>query len=380
MCGGKICQLAMKILFLCGSLEPGQDGVGDYTRRLAGEIIRQGHESLIIAINDYEVSEVLCADDFDLKQVIKTLRIPIFLSWKKRIELIQIWIQEQNPDWISLQYVPFAFQNKGLPFLLAGQLKKISQGRKWHIMFHELWVRDKALKFRVLGALQKIIAERMIHKINASVIHTHLPLYHSDLTKFSNTVRKLPLFSNFIKPSVPMNPDKRVLRVGFFNLVGEGPKITTFLIELYRKSVQKRLEFEIVMIGGATESLKSFGNQLETFQEFKNKIKYTGFLTNDMISEVISTCNVGITPMNMSSIGKSGTCAAFLSQGIPLAIPVVDDKDQPFFDRTLIKALLFEPDLDKLRVAGNAARNARNSISLDHITTMFLKDLMLACK
>lgn len=27
----------MTILFLCGSLEPGRDGVGDYTRRLAGD-------------------------------------------------------------------------------------------------------------------------------------------------------------------------------------------------------------------------------------------------------------------------------------------------------------------------------------------------------
>ena len=41
----------MKLIFICGSLEPGRDGVGDYTRRLAGELIRQGHQIAIIALN-----------------------------------------------------------------------------------------------------------------------------------------------------------------------------------------------------------------------------------------------------------------------------------------------------------------------------------------
>ena len=42
----------MKLLFLCSSLEPGRDGVGDYTRRLAGECLRQGHEVRLLSLND----------------------------------------------------------------------------------------------------------------------------------------------------------------------------------------------------------------------------------------------------------------------------------------------------------------------------------------
>ena len=42
----------MKIVFLCGSLEPGRDGVGDYTRMLAAEIIRKGHNAAIVALAD----------------------------------------------------------------------------------------------------------------------------------------------------------------------------------------------------------------------------------------------------------------------------------------------------------------------------------------
>ena len=32
----------MKIVFICGCLEPGKDGVGDYTRRLSAELIDHG--------------------------------------------------------------------------------------------------------------------------------------------------------------------------------------------------------------------------------------------------------------------------------------------------------------------------------------------------
>ena len=37
----------MKIAFLCGSLEPWRDGVGDYTRRLAGDLQACGHQVLV---------------------------------------------------------------------------------------------------------------------------------------------------------------------------------------------------------------------------------------------------------------------------------------------------------------------------------------------
>jgi hypothetical protein len=49
----------MKIFLLCGSLEHGKDGVGDYTRRLAGELIRQGHNTAIISLNDRFIEGVV---------------------------------------------------------------------------------------------------------------------------------------------------------------------------------------------------------------------------------------------------------------------------------------------------------------------------------
>src|ERR1022692_2576923 len=45
-----------------------------------------------------------------------------------------------NPNWVSLQFVPFGFHPKGLPFGLPRHLMSIIGSRPLHWMFHELWV------------------------------------------------------------------------------------------------------------------------------------------------------------------------------------------------------------------------------------------------
>jgi hypothetical protein len=45
----------MKVLFICGSAQPQRCGVGDYSRRLAGELIRQGHKASIVSLMDADI-------------------------------------------------------------------------------------------------------------------------------------------------------------------------------------------------------------------------------------------------------------------------------------------------------------------------------------
>lgn len=47
----------MKLLFLCTSLEPGRDGVGDYVRLLAEACIEAGHECRLLALNDEHLAK-----------------------------------------------------------------------------------------------------------------------------------------------------------------------------------------------------------------------------------------------------------------------------------------------------------------------------------
>ena len=106
----------MKILFICGSIEPGKDGVGDYTRRLCGELIRIGHEVQILSLCDFQVASFISdSQETEAKKVVAN-RIPKATSNKQRILWSQDVLNKFEPDWISLQYVPYSFNPKGLPF------------------------------------------------------------------------------------------------------------------------------------------------------------------------------------------------------------------------------------------------------------------------
>ena len=115
----------MKILFLCGSIEPGKDGVGDYTRRLSGELLRNGHKVKIISLMDNNVNtykEEIQITDNNL--AINTKRIPKESSIAERKAYVKQILNEEGVDWISLQYVPHSFNDKGLPFWLPNFLKQ----------------------------------------------------------------------------------------------------------------------------------------------------------------------------------------------------------------------------------------------------------------
>ncbi|MDO9373202.1 MAG: hypothetical protein Q7T76_02230, partial [Ferruginibacter sp.] len=188
----------MTILFLCGCVEPGRDGVGDYTRKLAAEISRSGHSPMIISINDKMID-----DEFRGTQDFEGIQIPVARlpqKWEQKIRLQKLLthIEAFSPDWISLQFVPFSFHKKGLPYQL-GRLLSLARPKFWHIMIHELWVgMDKTapLKFRILGFLQQRLIKSLIKDIAPRKIHSQSSLYLSLLQSRGVTADYLPLFGN----------------------------------------------------------------------------------------------------------------------------------------------------------------------------------------
>jgi len=152
--------LEVRIVFLCGSLDPGRDGVGDYTRRLAGELIRQGVACRAIALNERALTQPVEEVQASEGTHSSVLRLPASLSWRERAWRAKAWISEFQPDWVSLQFVPFGFQKKGLPFGLIRVVDGIAGAAKRHVMFHELWLgsaKGSSFKHRAWGGLQRVI-------------------------------------------------------------------------------------------------------------------------------------------------------------------------------------------------------------------------------
>src|ERR1700682_2918463 len=130
----------MKIIFLCGSLEPGKDGVGDYTRRLAGDLVRHGQDVGIVALRDNYIKT-----EFNGFQDVEGIDLPVLRLPSDRLTANAFkrageWIEIFNPEWLSLQFVPFSFHAKGLPLRFVRLFSMLGKGRNWHVMVHELWV------------------------------------------------------------------------------------------------------------------------------------------------------------------------------------------------------------------------------------------------
>ena len=119
----------MKIAFLCFSLEPGRDGVGDYTLRLVKELIGIGHHVYLIALKDRWIDELILETTGTSDSAYTILRIPSLWDEKKQFRIAKEHINKFDPDWISLQYVIFGFHPKGLPFGLSKKLKWLGAGR-----------------------------------------------------------------------------------------------------------------------------------------------------------------------------------------------------------------------------------------------------------
>lgn len=309
----------MKILFLCGSLEPSKDGVGDYTRRLAGELIRQGHTCAIVSIMDKMVPERLEEIQQSELTSIAVLRLPYASGYKLNCREAKPWVDTFNPDWISLQYVPFSFHPKGLPFGFAKSIKLLSKQRMLHIMFHELWVgmnKESLPKFKVLGAIQKKMIQSFIKNTKPYLLHTQTQLYRWQLKKMGENVLLLPLFSNIrVNTAITAKEKKESIHFVVFGTIHPGVPIEDFCCCLEQFIKNKSIDIEISFIGLCGPEQQCWISKCESK---KIKIKVFGEQSSQTISEVLNSASIGITTTPLILTEKSGTVAAMKEHGLSI--------------------------------------------------------------
>lgn len=307
----------MKIMFLCGSVESGKDGVGDYTRRLAGELIRQGHHCGIIAIMDKGVQETIEELQYSEHTNIHVLRLPFKKGFLLNCKEAKGWIDTFDPDWISLQYVPFSFHPKGLPFGLGLAINKLIKGRKLHIMFHELWVgmnTEATFKFRIWGMLQSSMIRSFVKKLNPLSIHTQTKLYQMQLDKIEVVASLLPLFSNIKVLNSSSNlKNPKHLRFIVFGAIHPGAPIKAFAKEVAEYAINEKLKISFTFIGRCGEEQN---NWAAIFHSFKLEVTILGELSTEQISKELSQASIGIVNTPLHLIEKSGANAAMKEHGL----------------------------------------------------------------
>lgn len=370
----------MKILFLCGSLEHGKDGVGDYTRRLAGELIRQEHDVAIIALNDRYVDSAEELTQSSEGANIPILRIPSKFSGKRRFSIASKYVSSFDPEWLSLQFVPYSFSTKGLPISLPMQLAILGKGRKWHIMFHELWVqryKKTSLKINMLSCCQERVVLRMLRKLAPRLIHTHLPLYQFIVQSKGYRILPLPLFSNIhVYNDQQQNENKNIIRLGFFGQMQLPQSVIDFINDL--SVMLKYKKIEVLVIGGSNTLRMS--SDIKSLCPNIDRVICTGFFNDIQISQYIQICDLGITPVPRHALGKSGSVAAFLAHDVLVCAPE-SHKDYVdfgigFFCDELKSSIITTEHLCNLdNILKERNYQIGNNIKLEYISSRFLCDI-----
>jgi hypothetical protein len=315
----------MKILFLCGSLEPGRDGVGDYVRRLSAELIRQGHVIAAAAINDRHITEVY-EDTGKSEGGVAILRVPANLKDEQRFPLVKVFADAFNPDWLSLQFVSFSFHPKGLVFGLSKKLAMLGKGRPWHIMFHELWVGmtdQSSKKELVWGMMQRQLIKNLISKLQPGVIHTHTDLYKKQLEKMGAKAVLLPLFSNIPvccpdKVTEKINAGIKIadhVNIMIFGGIHGGAPIKELVKEAENYAEKYQLVLELTILGRSGAAQENWVNE---WSGPRLKVTQLGEQSAEKVSGFLGASALGIFTTPIALVEKSGSVAAMREHGIHL--------------------------------------------------------------
>jgi hypothetical protein len=315
----------MRIAFLCGGL--GLGGVADYCRYLAGALKAHGVESLIVGLADRDAREVARSAE--------TLALPGVLPWRQRIEGAEAALAAFAPDLVSLQFVPFAFNRKGVVALEARWLQRLLAGRRVQVMMHELWVEPLPgpvpMRRRLLRAAQRACILRLLRAIGPEALHTSNPVYMRLLGEAGLRPSLLPLFGNV---PIEARPDRawldealraaghdlsrRPLLFGFFGGVDpewEGSdlfaRLTTSLRRLGRSG--------IVLSAGAAAGMPQ---RMEAWRRSHPDLGFLalGIQPAGRISSYLQAVDFGLTSYPYALTGKSSSVVSMLEHGLPVIV------------------------------------------------------------
>jgi glycosyltransferase involved in cell wall biosynthesis len=340
----------MRIAFLCGGL--GLGGVADYTRLLAGALRAHGIESLIIGLADRDASAILRDATAEAPRLI----LPAALTWRERSAAAQDALDAFAPDWVSLQFVPFAYNAKGVVWREAPWIESLMAGRRAHVMLHELWVeplpRPVPLRRRVLRSAQRAAILRLLRRIRPEVLHTSNAVYLDLLAAAGLDGRLLPLFGN-----VPAEPQsdrawldealraagidraRRPLLFGFFGGVApdwDAAPLLTRLSDAVRSLGRPGVVLSVGFAGGMEERMRAWQRE-HSGLEFLT----LGVQPIARIAAYLQALDFGLTSYPYALIGKSSSVVAMLEHGLPVIVAWGDLRpDLPAIDRELAHLVL----------------------------------------
>ena len=340
----------MRIAFIHSGLEPGKDGVGDYTRLLAAECVAMGHPSCIIALNDAFVT----AGPFESQGDIPCLRIGQRDPWPARIERARVFLDGFKPDRISLQFVCYGWHSKGFARGIGPMLAPLIGRTRLQMLLHETWIgveRGASLKDRIVGAVQRHYVREVIQTLRPAVVHTTNPAWQALLAQIGVSAELLPLFGLIpiiAEPDfawiydelsaqgialTPANRESAWVFALFGSLHPAWP--TEPLFSYLRAFAEKTGRKLIIVAAGRMTTGETLWDTMTT--QYAGAIAFCrlGERSPEQISAFLQFADFGIATTPWAIIGKSATVSSMLDHGLPMIV----NRDELKFDFTVPEAV-----------------------------------------
>jgi hypothetical protein len=323
----------VKIAFLCTSLNPGRDGVGDYSRRLAAACVRHGHTCLLVALNDRHV-----ASPAALRERSNEVRLAAALSWSRRATLLAGLLRDFGPDWVSWQLVPYGFHPKGV--LPPACFALTNAVRPWpnQVMLHELWLglaRPRRLGERLMGACQRARLLAFLRRLRPDRLQTTNPAYRAALARHGWDAAVLPLFGNI--PIAPVDAAAAAAALAMVPEAAAWPAEPRWVAVLFgtihpqwrpeptltwleRAAALARRRLAVLAVGRIGRTGETTLARLAR-RPAAPLLAAAGAQSPEAISHLLQAADFGLATHPWNLIAKSGSTATLLEHGLPVLVP-----------------------------------------------------------
>ena len=309
----------MRIAFVTGCLEPGRDGVGDYTLTLAAECVRRGHEVRLLSLAEKEAG--VRSDSLDRLRLAST-------EWRQDGgAAARRWLEAFRPNWVSLQFVPYCFDPRGFFAASIRPLVELcSAAPRCHLYVHELWIGSYVgaqWKSRLIGSLQRLAMTRLLRRLRPDVVHTSTAYYQAALASIGHSARLLRMFGS-VPPSARTVADvassfpAEALVCGHFGTLHPNWRADEFLGELAALAGHLRRRPFLVSTGGlgygqsAFRALAARWRQIEFVELGRRDIRE--------LAVDFARFDFAVTSVPWNAIGKSSSTAALREHGIKVVV------------------------------------------------------------
>lgn len=327
----------MRVAIICSSAEPGRDGVGDYSVRLAAALAAEGHQTMVIAERDFAItgSDVVKGE----RDGVPLLRLPGSAANETRARALAEGLDEFRPDWVIVQFVCWGFADRGvLDPPLSALIAALS---RWRVALycHELWLgleRGATLRHRWWGRRQRVAILRFLTQLRPALVMTSNPGYRKVLERFGWSAQIVPLFSNiplhregsakFLalleqRAGRPLWKSRNdVVMAAVFGSVYSEWRPQRALQWIGAEARRRNRSAVLVMAGRRTPQGEVLVERLARELSASMTVIALGEIAPETVSGLLQEADIGLPPSDWILLDKSGVAAAMTAHGLPMLI------------------------------------------------------------